>query len=383
MLLGLAAGAASGADPVAIALTYEQNEDRANFIDQVRKARHGETEFQWQVGAIYAELGNPVRALPLLQSAAEAGHPRAAALLGWLHEHGRGTERSIDEAKIWYRIAAEQGQADAMAALGRLLLQQPTARDTALQLLQRAAQLDDPNGQYYLGWLLAQQSAESRDDGEAYAWFSKAAMQGHLGAQVAVAIHLLSGRGVKKNRMVAAEWLERAAEKQDPVAHYLLGRLSEDAGQAGLDKARNSFRVAAAAGHREAQFALATLLANSIVDADRKEAVGWFAKAHEAGHKAAANRLGELYRDGADGLKQLDRARGIFRRAAEHGDANAMYNLAQMQNQGLGGPRDTVEALEWYTRAAEKGNENASEMLAGLLNSPVKTSALGLKGFWQ
>ena len=60
-----------------------------------------------------------------------------------------------------------------------------------------------------------------------------------------------------------------------------------------------------------------------------------------------------------------------------------MYNLAQMQNQGLGGPRDTVEALEWYTRAAEKGNENASEMLAGLLNSPVKTSALGLKGFWQ
>lgn len=383
MLLGLAAGKVLAAEPVAVALTYEQTEDRANFIEQVRKARQGETESQWQVGSTYAKLGDPARALSMLQSAAEAGHPRAAALLGWLHESGRGTEKNIKEAKRWYRLAGERGQADAVAALGRLTLQEPAARDKAWQLLREAARLEDPNGQYYLGWLLAQPDSESRDDVQAYAWFKKAARQGHVGAQVAVAMHLLSGRGVAGDSRAAAEWLERAAAKQDPVAHYLLGRLSENAGQAGLDKARRSFRVAAIAGHREAQFALATLLAKSVAKVDRKEAAEWFAKAHEAGHKAAANRLGELYLEGAGDLPQPDLARSIFRQAAEAGDANAMYNLALMQNQGLGGPRYTGKALEWYARAAEEGHEKAIEVVASLLNSSVKTSDLGLKGFWQ
>jgi len=383
MLFALPTVNASATDPVAVALSYEQTEDRANFINRVRKARQGDTESQWQVGSTYAKLGHPERALPMLRSAAEAGHPRAAALLGWLHENGRGTEKSIEEARRWYRSAAEQGQADAMAALGRLLLRDSAERDAARLMLQKAAQLDDPNGQYYLGWLLAQSSGDAFADAQAYALFSKAASQGHVGAQVAAATHLLTGRGVAIDRKAAREWLERAAEKQDPVAHYLLGRISEGAGQTSLDKAQSSFRVAAIFGHREAQFALANLLASSVALADRKEAAEWFAKAREAGHKAAANRLGELYRDGAGDLQQVDRARSIFRQAAEQGDADAMYNLAHLQNQGLGGPRDTGKALEWYVRAAEAGHEKASAVVARLLDSSVKASDLGLKGFWQ
>jgi TPR repeat protein len=282
----------------------------------------------------------------------------------------------------WYRVASDLGQADAMGALGRLLLQQPEASAEASRLLQQAAQLGDTTGQYYLGWLLVQRNAETSDAGQAYAWFSKAAAQGHLGAQVAVAVHLLEGRGVGKDVKIARQWLERAAEKQDPIAHYLLARLSGDAGQGGLDKARSSFRIAATAGHREAQFALATILAESMVEADRNEAAEWFAKADEAGHKAAANSLGELYRDGRV-LRQMERARSIFQRAAEHGDANAMYNLAHMLNMGLGGPQDTVGALKWYARAAEEGHEKALETVSDLLDSSLKTSALGLRGFWQ
>jgi len=141
--------------------------------------------------------------------------------------------------------------------------------------------------------------------------------------------------------------------------------------------------VAAAAGHREAQFALAILLAKSAAEADKKEAAEWFAKAREAGHVAAANHLGELYRDGVGVPRQHDKARSIFEQAAEQGDANAMYNLASMQNDGLGGARDTGKALKWYARATDEGHERASEVLDSLLNDSVKTSALGLKGFWQ
>ncbi|MCX7155342.1 MAG: SEL1-like repeat protein [Rhodocyclales bacterium] len=333
----------------------------------------------------YASLGDFARALPMLLSAAGAGHARAAALLGWLHEDGRGTEKSVEQAKHWYRIAADQGEPGAMSALGRLSLQdkRPEAREVARQLFERAARMGDADGQYFLGWMLAAPFERQRDDAGAYGWFIKAANQGQVGAQLAVATQLLAGRGVAMDRKVAGDWLVRAAETQDPVAHYLLGRLRQGAGEADLGKVRSSFRFAAAAGHREAQFALGTLLAKSASDVDKKEAAEWFAKAHEAGHIAAANRLAELYRDGAGVPRQMDKARSIFQQAAEQGDANAMYNLAAMQNEGLGGARDTDKALRWYARAADQGHEKASEVVGSLLNDSVKTSALGLKGFWQ
>ena len=384
LLLAVAATPTVAAEPEKPALSYEQAEDKAGFIALVRKARKGDTESQWQVGQAYVRLGEPARALPVLQSAAATGHPRAAALVGALHEEAGGTAKNRDEAMRWYRLAAEQGQPEAMAAFGRLLLQDraPEARESAWQWLRQAARLNDRDGQYHLGWLLAQPGA-AQDDAQACQLFVKAAEQGHVGAQVAAASCLLAGRGAARDRKAAADWLVRAAATQDPVANYLLGRMQEAADESARIEAQKSYRTAATAGHREAQFALATLLAKSRVEADRKEAADWFAKAHQAGHKAAANSLGQIYRDGAGVKQQTEKARGYFKLAADQDNANAMYNLAQMQNDGLGGARDIDQALKWYVRAAEKGHEEAAAVVDGLLNSSVKTSALGLKGFWQ
>lgn len=384
LLLALVVVPASATELEKPALGYEQNEERAGFIALVRKARQGDTESQWQVGQTYVRLGDPARAVPMLQSAATTGHPRAAALLGSLHEDGLGTVKSLEEALRWYRLAAEHKQPEAMAALGRLLLQErgPEAHESAWQWLREAARLNDRDGQYYLGWLLAKPGA-THDDVQAFQWFLKAAGQGHVGAQVAAATHLLAGRGVAKDRKAAADWLVRAAATQDPVANYLLGRLREEEGGSGRDKARDAYRIAAVAGHREARFALAVMLAVSSADADRKQAVEWFAKAHEDGHRAATNRLGEAYRYGIGVARQFDKAKDYFQHAANQGDTKAMYNLARMQDEGLGGPRETDQALKWYARAAEQGHEQAVAVVEGLLNSSLKTSALGLKGFWQ
>jgi len=388
ILIGLIAAPAAADQPLGASLTYEQAEDKASFIDLVRKARQGDTESQWQAGAIYVRLGAYARAIPMLRLAADAGHPRAETLLGRLYEEGRGTEKDIAEAKRWYRFAVEHGESEAMAALGRLLLNEtgPDVRSMARQLFQQAAQLGDPDGQYYFGWTLMQAQDASRDEKQAYSWFVKAANQGHVGAQLAVATHLMKGWGVAKDRKAAGEWLLRAAQTQDPVAHYLLGRWRADVNDGERDRnaAQSAFRVAASAGHREAQFELAVLLAKSSADVDRKDAAQWFAKADQTGHKEAANRLGELLRGGgAPVLQNLDKARIIFQRAAERGNVNAMYNLAQMLNDGLGGQRDTDAALRWYARAAEAGHEQASEIVGGLLGSSVKASSLGFKGFWQ
>ncbi|NJD34707.1 MAG: sel1 repeat family protein [Betaproteobacteria bacterium] len=365
-------------------MSYEQAQDRAAFIALVTKARQGDAEAQWQVGSTYVRLGDPARAVPMLQSAATAAHPRAAALLGSLYEDGLGTARSAEEAMRWYGFAAEHGQPEAMAALGRLLLAQggPQEREAAWKWLLQGASLDDRDAQYQLGWLFAQPGA-AHDDAKAYQWFIKAAARGHVGAQIAVASQLLPGKGVGRDQKAATGWLERAAATQDPVANYLLGRLHEAEGALARDKARDAYRIAAAAGHRDARFALAVMLAGSPAAADRREAVEWFAKADQDGHRAAANRLGEAYRDGTGVARDFDKAISHFIKSATQGDAQGMYNLARMQNEGLGGPRDTRQALEWYARAAEQGHAGAVTVMEALLNGSLKTSALGVKGFWQ
>lgn len=366
------------------ALSYEQTQDRAAFIALVKNARQGDAEAQWEVGSTYVRLGDPARAVPMLQSAAAVSQSRAAALLASLYEDGLGTAKSLEEALRWYRFAAEHGQPEAMVALGRLMLLEsgPEAREAAWNWLHQAASLGNRDGQYHLGWLLAQPGA-AYDDKQAFQWFLKAAAQGHVGAQIAAASQLLAGKGVARDQQAAAGWLERAAATLDPVANYLLGHLREAEGPAARDKARDAYRIAAVAGHREACFALAEMLVGSPAAADRKEAVELFTKANEGGHRAAANRLGEAYRDGVGVAPQLVTAKDYFQFAANQGDAKAMYNLARMQNEGLGGPRDTRQALEWYAKAAEQGHDGAATVVKGLLNSSVKTSALGLKGFWQ
>lgn len=388
LLLVLPAPSAFSGEPETPAqkqpLGYEQSQDRAAFISLVKKARQGDTEAQWQVGSTYVRLGDPARALPMLQSAA-ATHPRAAALLGSLHEDGQGTAQSVDEALRWYRFAAENGQPEAMAALGLLLLAEsgPQVREAAWKWLRQAASLDDRDAQYHLGWLFAQPGT-AHDDAQAFQWFVKAAAQGHVGAQIAAASQLLAGKGVAKDQKAATGWIERAAVMHDPVANYLLGRLREAEGTPGGNKeAREVWRIAAAAGHREARFALAVMLARSPAAADRKEAVEWFAKADQDGHRAAANRLGEAYRDGTGVAQNFGSAINYFIEAAAQGDAQGMYSLARMQNDGLGGPPDTRQALEWYARAAEQGHEGAAAVMDALLKSSVKTSTLGIKGFWQ
>jgi TPR repeat protein len=77
------------------------------------------------------------------------------------------------------------------------------------------------------------------------------------------------------------------------------------------------------------------------------------------------------------------RARELFLQAAEKGNIDAMYNFAEMQHAGVGGERDTFEALKWYGRAADGKHERATKVVEALLGSALKTSSLGLKGFWQ
>jgi TPR repeat protein len=372
-------GSAAAAESVSPALGYEQTEDRAAFVALLRKARRGHVDAQWQVALTYARLAEDARALPLLLAAATSGHAPAASLAGSFLEDGRGAAKDIDQALRWYRQAARDGEPLAQSALARLL---PADEPVRLTYMRSAADAGNPDGQYQLGLHLAARG-KAQNLVESFDWLSRAATQGHVGAMLAVASQLIEGRGVRADRAAALRWLERAAKTADPVANYLLGEARLRADPADPEAARAPLLLAASAGHREAQFLYGDLLARAKAAGEQREALQWLEKAQRQDHAAAANRLGELLRQNGGDAQQPVRARGLFLRAAEQGNVDAMYNLADMQNQGLGGDRDSVAALKWFSRAAEEKHEKAAEVLESLLGSTIKTSSLGLKGFWQ
>lgn len=94
---------------------------------------------------------------------------------------------------------------------------------------------------------------------------------------------------------------------------------------------------------------------------DRVEAIIHLAKAGDA---AAQFTLGNLYREGKEGLSR-DYAKALesFLAAAAQGHAGAQFNLGAIYGNGVGVPRDDAKAMEWIRKAADSGHPMAKEML--------------------
>lgn len=104
---------------------------------------------------------------------------------------GRG-QRGDDDALIQFqKLRAEQGDIDAIAAMGDL---------------------------YYWG-----ARGLTRDHERAYAYFARAAEAGHVSSQSALAGMLLKGEGVKQDNASAIAWYERAAQASHTRALNGLG----------------------------------------------------------------------------------------------------------------------------------------------------------------
>jgi TPR repeat protein len=82
--------------------------------------------------------GDRAAAVALLAPLADAGVPRAQALLGRTHEEGVGRPANAFEAYVWYSLAARAGDAGALAARDRAAARlQPAELRQADQLVTR------------------------------------------------------------------------------------------------------------------------------------------------------------------------------------------------------------------------------------------------------
>jgi TPR repeat protein len=172
---------------------------------------------------------------------------------------------------------------------------------TALAELEPAANAGDALAQYYLGVLYDHGEGVVRNYKTATGWYEKAALQGNRDAQFNLGMIYHDGAGaagqpgsVAQDQAAAAHWLGLAADKQHPMASYLMCQLVDE-GQVverDLNRALELCRIAADSGIAGAQFNTGLLLAERSNEiATWQEAYTWFLLAKRADYPGADQNL--------------------------------------------------------------------------------------------
>lgn len=123
--------------------------ERLAALDQPQRAP---TELEQ--ADILSSSGQQAQAAALYQRAADAGNSRARTRLAWMHEAGRGVERSLEEAARLFERSAEDGDAEA---------------------------------QYALAVMYRTGKGQARDLGKSLVWLKRSASQSYPPAQAALA----------------------------------------------------------------------------------------------------------------------------------------------------------------------------------------------------
>jgi TPR repeat protein len=296
-------------------------------------------------------------AVKLWQEAADAGNNSALIHLDYARAHWFYAGESaringqLEDAKTWYRKAADRNMAEAQFCLGRLLHEQDGAFVAKVeQWWRRAANGGIGEAQYSLAALLKTKS-DAASQSEAKKWMASAASTGNAAA--------LYEEGAlaheRKDIDQARSFWHQAANAGSVDAQLRLGSLAHEEGEP--EAAAAWWGEAAKAGDPGAQLALGDLADEG---GDRAEAEKWWHRAALKGQVDAQLKLGLT----AYGHDDAAAARWL-RSPAESGNTDAKYRMGCIAyNRG-----DSAEAVKWTVSAAEAGNRDAQERVGELLFS--------------
>lgn len=272
--------------------------------------------------------GDLAKALAIALPQAEKGAAAAQRFVGDLYWDGRGIGRDRAKSVVWYRKAADQGEAEAMLRLARAY-----GRD-------------------------AGQGIE-RDYNEAADWCRKAVAKGNARAMGELGVFFLRGHGVERDRAKARAWFEKGAAKGDAFSTFQLGEVERDRKQALVHYTR-----AAELGHARAftRIGDAHFLSKQR---DSVTAVLWYRRAASRKDAEGQRKLGLFYLRGWGVAMDASKARGYLRMAAAQGDAEAKELLAGLAQPIRG--RITKSEYVGYNKARiwiDKGSLDGVRKLA-------------------
>lgn len=290
--------------------------------------------------------------------AAESGDADTRYHVGLLYEMGWSVAADLAQAQHWYRSAAQQGDARAQNALGRLL--EATGVYEALDWYRKSAEQGEADAQFALARNLSSGNLLTPDPFRGLGWYLRAAEQGHAAALVTVGSLLEGDLG-----HVALGCYQHAAALGVAQAQFKVGEdLLKDGGPNALAQAERVLSLAARQGHAQAQCALGLMyLEGRGVARDAKTAVEWLSESAAQGEPKAQWNLGSLYASGnteAGLARNVNLALDWCHKSAEQGFAAAQATLGALYARLERWP----DALMWLEKAVAQDDPEALFNLA-------------------
>jgi TPR repeat protein len=205
-----------------------------------------------------------------LREDAADGKPESKIALANVLAYGEGaTPERQREAALWYRRAAEQGDAEGQFTLALWLWLGQNVEENRIEAVkwwQKAADQDRADAQFWLaGAYEAGEGGVPKDLAAAAKWYRRSADQGFDESQASLGQMYAEGAGVPQNDREAVRWLRKAADQHCASGEHYLA-------------------VLYAAGRG--------------VPKDEKEAVRLYLLAAEADFTVSMTALGEAYEKG-------------------------------------------------------------------------------------
>jgi len=266
------------------------------------------------------------QAFILFQSSAEMGFAPAQHNVGFLYSNGIGVEKDLVEAAKWYRKAVLQGMSSA---------------------------------QYNLALLYMEGTGVEKDVKEAMRLFLLCADAGMPQAYYTCARLYSSGeQGIEKDSVLALNYLQKAVDRGDLNAEYLMGIWNKEG--INLDKdnkeALRWFQRAAKKGHGPSLYMVGVFLDGGLAEVENKiEAVKYYHLASDKGVAEAQYALGECYDEGVSVQQNAAEAFRLYLLAADQGLAVAQYSVGVCYEAGVGVAQNSAIATLYFTKAREQG----------------------------
>lgn len=276
------------------------------------------------------------QAFECFQKAAELGLVDAIANVGFCYKNGRGVEIDMENAKKYYREAAELKSPWAMRAIADCCLAEQDFEEAALWY-ERGVE----NGEIYamenLAKLLDEGKGTEKDIERATELYRRAADLGNVAAMNAMAERYVEGKGVERNLREAKRWYDLA------------------------DNRKKKFEVclqAANEGEDWAPYWVGTCYEYADgVEKDWEQAIRWYRRGAELEELTAMRALAYCYEYGQGVELNYDEALRLYRKGAARDRGMSILGMGACYEHGKGVEKDLAEALKWY-RKAEKNTES-------------------------
>ena len=279
-------------------------------------------------------------ALTLLESSAINGNAEAYCHMGDIYIAGKLVEPNADKALQCYKGAADLGMTNAYERMGDIYrLGEMVQRDMAkaIELYDIGAK-EGHSGAREKSEMLKAKREELYNVGEglkisnpdqSFRAFAISASMGYVPSYKQIARAYLEGRGIKKNRVQAYLWFEKAIENNDDEALYEYGLcFSRGIGTAfDFKKAIEILSKAARLGSTEARDEIERLMKN---------------KRRHMLKKVYSNAMTLIYK------REFKEAEKLLRVCLRLGHAKGIYTLGCLNEFGLGIPTNRDVAFRLY-----------------------------------